>query len=176
MAAAISIGLLATHLLLLLCTGTATRPAFPAVVNGAADPPAAPAADIGGGGGLPKLKFPLPGKQPKLPFPFPGGNNPVAGADCLNAVHQAESCVGDVLRSLASSSSSPVEDAVRAGSKACCAALQAVGDRCFRGVLPVSPFRVLFAPIVKHACGNDNGGGGGLLPGLVDLLVPGPRA
>jgi hypothetical protein len=177
MAATIATGLVASQLMLLLCTtATATvvpLPGFPAVVDGAVPP--TPATVAGGTalpklplpfpagqsrlpfpGDLPHLPLPLPNGPPHLPFPLPGGNNL---ADCLNAVHQAESCVVDVVRYLLKSPA-PGEGVVSAG-KACCGALQAVGDRCFRGVLPVSPFRALYASLVRLACG-----GGGPLPGL----------
>jgi hypothetical protein len=186
MAATIATGLVASQLMLLLCTtATATvvpLPGFPAVVDGAVPP--TPATVAGGTalpklplpfpagqsrlpfpGDLPHLPLPLPNGPPHLPFPLPGGNNL---ADCLNAVHQAESCVVDVVRSLLKSPA-PGEGVVSAG-KACCGALQAVGDRCFRGVLPVSPFRALYTPLVRLACG-----GGGPIPELLGHLAPGPR-
>jgi hypothetical protein len=156
--------LVASQLMLLFCTTATARvplPGFPAVVDGAVPPTPA---TVAGGSGLPKLPFPFPFRAGQSRLPFPGGNNL---ADCLNAAHQAESCVVDIVRSLASPA--PGEGVVSAG-KACCGALQAVGDRCFRGVLPVSPFRALCAPLVRLACG----GGGEPIPEL-GLIAPGPR-
>ncbi|KAL6661322.1 hypothetical protein ACP70R_000706 [Stipagrostis hirtigluma subsp. patula] len=119
----------------------------------AAAPPAATVA----AGGMPALPFPF-----QFPFPFPGGSA-APGDGCMKAVQKAESCAADVLRSLASlggGGGGPV--GVGAG---CCGVLQGVGDSCFRGVFPVSPFRALYGPLVKHACG--------LSLGLIN--GPGPR-
>jgi hypothetical protein len=112
MAATIATSLVASQLMLLLCTtatATVPLPGFPAVVDGAVPPTPA---TVAGGSGLPKLPFPFPAGQSRLPspgnlphlllplpngppdlrFPLPRGNNL---AYCLNALHQAESYVAD---------------------------------------------------------------------------------
>ncbi|KAL6859201.1 hypothetical protein ACP4OV_018203 [Aristida adscensionis] len=105
-----------------------------------------------GGASLP-FTLPLP-----FTFPLPGGGSDAADG-CLKAVREAEGCAADVLRSLASPPGAGDGDGGPGVGAACCGALRGVGESCFRGVLPVSPIRALFGPLVRHACGLVSGPG-----------------
>ncbi|XP_066396270.1 uncharacterized protein [Miscanthus floridulus] len=70
---------------------------------------------------------------------------PPTAASCWKSILASESCVDDVLQSLAARQ-------VRI-SKACCSVLERIGDRCVAAAFSSFPFNPTYRHIVKNVCG-----------------------
>jgi len=70
---------------------------------------------------------------------------PPTAASCWKSTLASESCVDDVLQSLAARQ-------VRI-SKACCSVLERIGDRCVAAAFSSFPFNPTYPHLVKNVCG-----------------------
>ncbi|KAJ1290131.1 hypothetical protein BS78_02G219300 [Paspalum vaginatum] len=70
---------------------------------------------------------------------------PPAVVACWKSILASESCVDDILQSLAALQ-------VRI-SKVCCKVLERIGDKCVVDAFSSFPFSPTYPPLVKHVCG-----------------------